>query len=216
MKWFSQNRPDLAILVSGWLKKNKEGKYLISILNGDRMRMILDRMLDEKEFLSEYGIRSLSKYHLDNPYKFSSNGNSFSIQYVAGESNTDMYGGNSNWRGPVWLPFNFLIIETLRRFHLYYGDDFKVECPTGSGRYMNLSRVADELGTRLATIFVKDKNGKRAVFGDDEKLQSDPHFNNHILFHEYFHGDTGKGLGASHQTGWTGLIIRYLSGAERA
>ncbi|TAL47098.1 MAG: glucosidase [Chitinophagaceae bacterium] len=210
LKWFSQNRPDLAGLVSGWLKKNKEGKHLISILNSDRMKKILKRMLDEKEFLSEYGVRSLSKYHLDNPYLFSANGNSFAIQYVPGESNTDMYGGNSNWRGPVWLPFNFLIIETLRRFHLYHGDDFKVECPTGSGRYMNLSQVADELGKRLATIFVKDKNGNRAVFGNDEQLQADPHFSDYILFHEYFHGDSGKGLGASHQTGWTGLIIRYL------
>ena len=214
MKWFSQNRPDLANLVFGWLGKNQQGKHLVSILNSDRMRLILKHMLDENEFLSEYGIRSLSRYHLDHPYCFKINGDSLHIQYSPGESDNNIYGGNSNWRGPVWIPFNFLIVETLRRFHEYYGNDFKVECPTGSGNYMNLGQVANELGRRLAGIFLKDKNGKRAVFGNNEKLQNDPNFNDYVLFHEYFHGDNGKGLGASHQTGWTGLIIRYLAGTN--
>jgi hypothetical protein len=210
MKWFHQNRPELAALVEGWKEKNKDGKYLISLLGKQRMKMILQRMLDENEFLGEYGIRSLSKFHLHNPYWFEANGSSSFIQYQPGESDSPVFGGNSNWRGPVWMPLNFLIIECLRRFHIYYGDDFKTEFPAGSGNHLNLGQVADELGNRVARLFLKDKNGKRAVFGDDEILQSNHGFNDNILFYEYFHGDTGKGLGASHQTGWTGLIIRYL------
>jgi hypothetical protein len=216
IKWFEQNRPDLANIVFHWQEKNQDGKHLISMLNRDRMKMILSRMLDENEFLSEYGIRSLSKHYLENPYHFAINGDRLNIQYAPGESDNHMYGGNSNWRGPVWIPINFLIIETLRRFHEYYGNDFKAEFPTGSGKFLNLKEIANELGSRLAKIFLKNKEGKRAVFGSDEQLQSDSNFIDNILFHEYFHGDTGKGLGASHQTGWTGLIIRYLSGVEAA
>lgn len=210
MKWFDQNRPDLAALVSNWREKNEQGKHLISLLRKDRMQLILQHMLDEHEFLSDYGIRSLSKFHQQHPYWFEANGNSFHIQYQPGESDSSVFGGNSNWRGPVWMPLNFLIIENLRRFHEYYGDDFTIEFPTGSGQVMHLGQVADELGNRVAKLFLKDENGKRAVFGNDALLQSAPGFNDNILFYEYFHGDTGKGLGASHQTGWTGLIIRYL------
>ena len=215
MKWFDQNRPDLAALISNWREKNDEGKHLISLLRKDRMQMILKRMLDENEFLSDHGIRSLSKFHLDHPYRFEANGSSFLIQYQPGESDSPVFGGNSNWRGPVWMPLNFLIIECLRRFHIYYGDDFKAEFPTGSGNYLNLGQVADELGKRVAKIFLKDNTGKRAVFGNDPVLQANHGFNDNILFYEYFHGDTGKGLGASHQTGWTGLVIRYLMDKHR-
>jgi hypothetical protein len=209
MKWFRENRPELAGLVSRWEEKNKDGKQLVSLLRKHRLEIIVKRMLDEKEFLSDYGIRSLSKYHLEHPFIFNEN---LAVQYTPGESTSEMFGGNSNWRGPIWMPINFLIIESLLRFHEFYGDDFSVECPTGSGNYLNLEEVADELGRRVASIFLKDKNGRRAVFGENELLQSDANFKDYVLFHEYFHGDNGKGLGASHQTGWTGLIVRYLMG----
>ena len=210
LDWFLSYRPDLASLVSRWQEKSDNEKHLLSLLRGHRMKKILQRMLDENEFLSAFGIRALSKYYKDHPYQVSYNGNSFSVQYEPGESTTGFFGGNSNWRGPVWMPVNYLIIESLQRFHYYYGDDFKVECPTGSGQYLSLNEVADELTDRLAKIFLINAEGRRTVFGDNEKLQTDPYFKNYILFHEYFHGDTGKGLGASHQTGWTGLIARLL------
>ncbi len=208
MKWFQENRPDLAHLVSRWEEKNKNGKHLVSLLRKHRLEMIVIRLLDEKEFLSDYGIRSLSKYHLEHPFVFEK----LEVKYTPGESTSGMFGGNSNWRGPIWMPLNFLIIESLRRFHEYYGDDFSVECPAGSGNRLNLSQVADELGRRIASIFLKDKDGKRPVFGDSQLFQTNPDFNDYILFYEYFNGDNGKGLGASHQTGWTGLIVRYLVG----
>lgn len=210
LDWFLSYRPDLASLVSRWQEKSDNEKHLLSLLRGHRMKKILQRMLDENEFLSAFGIRALSKYYKDHPYQVSYNGNSFSVQYEPGESTTGFFGGNSNWRGPVWMPVNYLIIESLQRFHYYYGDDFKVECPTGSGQYLSLNEVADELTDRLAKIFLINAEGRRTVIGDNEKLQTDPYFKNYILFHEYFHGDTGKGLGASHQTGWTGLIARLL------
>ena len=174
------------------------------------MTRILKRVLDPNEFFSDYGIRALSKYHLEHPYHFEIDGQTETVRYTPGESDSNLFGGNSNWRGPIWMPLNFLIIESLQRYHLYYGNDFKVECPTGSGKYLNLNEVADEITRRLNRIFLKDDQGRRPVFGNVEKFQKDPHFRDYILFHEYFHGDLGMGLGSSHQTGWTGLIARLL------
>ncbi|HXB42995.1 MAG TPA: hypothetical protein VNV85_03020 [Puia sp.] len=210
MKWFLENRPDLANLVSRWHEKGAEEKHLLSLLRGHRMKRILNRMLDETEFLSDYGIRSLSKFHEQNPYHLNIDGKILSIQYTPGESTIPLFGGNSNWRGPVWMPVNFLIIESLQRFHHYYGDDFKVEYPTHSGLYLSLNEIAAELTKRLAKLFLQDEHGKRAIFGNNDKLQYDPNFNNYILFYEYFHADKGSGVGASHQTGWTGLIAKLL------
>ncbi len=208
------DKPELANLVSRWNIQGKDEKHLLSLLRGHRVKKILERMLDENEFLSNFGVRAVSKYHQDNPYELLVDGIKLSISYVPGESNTNLFGGNSNWRGPVWMPVNFLIIESLQRFHFYYGDDFKVECPKGSGNMLSLNEVADELSKRLVKIFLRDKNGNRPAFGACEKLQKDPNFNNYLLFSEYFHGDTGRGLGASHQTGWTGLVARLLRPRE--
>lgn len=207
MKWFYDNRPDLSALVSRWYEPNGKGMRLVSLLRGYRMKMLLRRMLDENEFLSDYGIRSVSKYHAAHPYSINLNGEDFSIKYLPAESDSGLFGGNSNWRGPIWFPINYLLIESLQRFYHYYGDDFKVEFPTGSGNFLNLNQVAVEIRNRLARIFFRDDKGKRAVFGAYDKLQNDTEFKDHILFHEYFDGDTGKGLGASHQTGWTGLVV---------
>jgi len=182
----------------------------LSLLRGHRMKCLLRRMLDETEFLSDHGVRSLSRHHGDHPYAFDMDGQHFTIAYEPGESTSDIFGGNSNWRGPVWLPINYLIIESLQKFHHYYGDDFKVECPTHSGRFITILEVAQELTRRLARIFLRDDRGRRAVFGTCAKFQSDEHFRDYIPFHEYFHGDTGRGIGASHQTGWTGLIAKLL------
>jgi Glycosyl hydrolase family 63 C-terminal domain len=179
---------------------------IIALLNPQRLRRILTRMLDENEFLSPYGIRSLSKYHRENPYVFNVGGQEHRVDYLPTESNTGLFGGNSNWRGPVWVPVNALIIRSLMSFYAYYGDNFKIECPTGSGRLMNLFEVAREIVDRLRKIFLRDEQGRRPVYGGTEKFQSDPHWRDNILFYEYFHGDNGAGLGASHQTGWTGLI----------
>ncbi len=210
MKWFTDNRPDLASLVSRWNEKNAQGKHLLSLLRGYRMKSLLRYMLDENEFLSPYGIRSVSKYHLDNPYRVQVDGHEFSVKYLPAESDSGLFGGNSNWRGPVWVPINYLIIDSLHRFYQYYGDDYKVECPTNSGVFMNLKEVADNLYYRLLKIFLRDENGKRAVFGHYDKMQFDRQFKDYILFHEYFDGDNGRGVGASHQTGWTGLIANCL------
>ncbi|MBS1599443.1 MAG: glucosidase [Bacteroidetes bacterium] len=210
LKWFLDNRPDLASLVSRWQEKNSGEKHLLSLLRGHRMKKILQRMLDESEFFSNYGIRAISKFHESNPYEFWVDGNCSSVRYTPGESDTSLFGGNSNWRGPIWMPVNYLLVESLQQFHFYYGDDFKVECPTGSGIFLTLEEVADEISKRLAGLFLRDKNGKRAILGDYEKLQQDPHFSDYILFYEYFHGDSGRGVGASHQTGWTGLVAKLL------
>jgi hypothetical protein len=210
MKWFADNRPDLASLVSRWNEKNAQGKHLLSLLRGYRMKSLLRYMLDENEFLSEYGIRSVSKYHLNSPYRVVVDGHEFSVKYLPAESDSGLFGGNSNWRGPIWIPINYLIIDSLHRFYQYYGDDYKVECPTNSGNFMNLKEVADNLYYRLLKIFLRDENGKRAVFGHYDKMQFDPEFKDYILFHEYFDGDSGRGVGASHQTGWTGLIANCL------
>ena len=210
MKWFADNRPDLASLVSRWNEKNSQGKHLLSLLRGYRMKSLLKYMLDDNEFLSDHGIRSVSKYHLNNPYSVAVDGHQFSIKYTPAESDSGLFGGNSNWRGPIWIPINYLIIDSLHRFYQYYGDDYKVECPTNSGQFMNLKEVADNLYYRLLKIFLKDENGRRPVYGDYDKLQTDPNFKDYILFHEYFDGDNGRGIGASHQTGWTGLIANCL------
>ena len=210
LKWFAENRPDLASLVSRWNETKSTGKHLVSLLRGFRMKSLLRYMLDENEFLSEYGIRSVSKYHLNNPYHANINGTDFGIKYTPAESDSGLFGGNSNWRGPIWLPMNYLLIESLQKFHEYYGDDYKIECPTHSGNFMNLKEIANDLYRRISNIFLKNEEGKRAVFGKSEKMQNDPEFKDYILFHEYFDGDNGRGVGASHQTGWTGLIANCL------
>jgi len=183
---------------------------LLALVNPERLRRILSKMLDENEFLSPYGIRSLSKFHERHPYVFHAGGQEHRVDYLPAESNTGMFGGNSNWRGPVWMPVNVLLIRALLQFYLYYGDNFKVECPTGSGRMMNLFEVAKEIADRLTRIFLRDEHGRRPVYGGTEKFQIDPHWRDHILFYEYFHGDNGAGLGASHQTGWTGLVAKAI------
>ena len=171
---------------------------------------MLAKMLDEQEFLSPYGLRSVSRYHADHPYVISAGGQVSQVSYLPAESDSGLFGGNSNWRGPVWMPVNVLIIRALLRYHEYYGDEFTVECPTGSGRYMNLFQVAEELARRLTAIFVRDAQGRRPVYGGTRKFQEDPHWRDYLSFHEYFHGDNGAGLGASHQTGWTGVIARLM------
>jgi hypothetical protein len=183
---------------------------ILALVNPERLRRILSKMLDEDEFLSPYGIRSLSKFHLNNPFVFHVHGQEYRVDYLPAESNTGMFGGNSNWRGPIWMPVNIMIIRALLNFYLYYGDNFKIECPTGSGRLMNLFEVAKEISDRLTGIFLRDKDGKRAVYGGSEKFQNDPLWRDHFLFYEYFHGDNGAGLGASHQTGWTGLVAKLI------
>jgi hypothetical protein len=183
---------------------------IMAMVTPERLRRILAKMLDENEFLGPYGIRSLSKFHQQHPYVFYVGGQEYRVDYLPAESNTGMFGGNSNWRGPVWMPVNALIIRSLLQFYLYYGDNFKVECPTGSGRMMNLFEVAKEISDRLTRTFLRDGYGRRPVYGGTEKFQSDPHWRDHILFYEYFHGDNGAGLGASHQTGWTGLVAKFI------
>jgi len=183
---------------------------ILALVNPERLRRILTKMLDENEFLSPYGIRSLSKFHEQHPYVFHADGSEYRVDYLPAESNTGMFGGNSNWRGPIWMPVNVLILRALLNFYLYYGDSFKIECPTGSGKMMNLFEVSKEIGGRLIRIFTRDEHGRRPVYGGSEKFQSDPHWRDHILFYEYFHGDNGAGLGASHQTGWTGLVAKLI------
>lgn len=209
LQWFLKYRPDLANLISRWTEKGRGERHLLSLLRGHRMKKLLKRMLDETEFLSEYGVRALSKQHLNNPYVLRSNGGEFTIKYTPGESDTTLFGGNSNWRGPIWFPVNYLLIESLQRFHHYYGDDFKVEHPTGSGKYLTLRQIADDLSERLIRIFTRDNN-RRAVFGNCDLLQTDQHFRDYIYFYEYFHGDNGRGVGATHQTGWTGLVAKLI------
>jgi hypothetical protein len=211
MEWFLKHRPDLAKLVSRWYEGGIEDKHLLSLLRGHRMKRLLSRAFDQTEFLSPYGIRSLSKKYENNPYYIDGESPGEAIHYLPGESDSAMYGGNSNWRGPIWFPMNFLIIESLRKFHFFYTDDFRIEYPTASGKYISLKEAGTALACRLLSIFMKDKDGKRPVYGTNQKLQTDPFFNQYFLFHEYFHGDNGKGLGASHQTGWTGLIANLIT-----
>jgi hypothetical protein len=209
MTWLLANRPKLAALVSHWEEPGKGATRLLSLLRGHRLKRLLVRMLDTNEFLSDYGIRSLSRVYLDKPYVFRET--DIMVRYQAAESQTDLFGGNSNWRGPIWMPVNFLIIESLQRFHHYFGEDFKVEYPTNSGQFITLLEVANALTARLTRLFLRDpETGRRACFGDNETLQQDPNFQDYLLFNEYFNGDNGHGLGASHQTGWTGLIAKLL------
>jgi len=210
MEWFFAYRPDLTASCASMTRQGRDERLLFSIVKPDQLKRLLKYMLDETEFLSPYGLRSLSRYHRDHPYETHAQGLNYLLDYEPGESRTGMFGGNSNWRGPVWFPGNYLIIESLRRYHQYFGDDFRVECPTGSGNLMTLLEVSRELARRLCRIFLPDAQGRRPVFGGSEIFRNDPHWKDLLLFHEYFHGDTGAGLGASHQTGWTGLVAKLL------
>jgi len=183
---------------------------ILALVNRERLRQILTKMLDENEFLGPHGIRALSKFHEKNPYMFHVNGQEFRVEYLPAESDSGMFGGNSNWRGPVWMPVNVVIIRALLNYYLYYGDNFKIECPTGSGKMMNLFEVAKEIAERLSSTFLRNEKGKRPVYGETEKFQNDPHWRDLILFFEYFHGDNGAGIGASHQTGWTGVVAKII------
>jgi hypothetical protein len=209
LRWFLAYRPDLARLVARWSEPGKSDLRLLALLRGSRMKRVLARMLDETEFLSEHGVRALSRVHDAQPYDFTRGGVHTRVRYQPGESDSGLFGGNSNWRGPVWFPVNHLIIESLRKFQRYYGDDFRVECPTGSGRFLSLGEVADELAARLARLFLRDASGELPIYRGTA-LARDPHWVEHCLFYEYFHGDSGRGVGASHQTGWTGLIALLL------
>src|SRR5438477_751567 len=195
-----------SIHVPGSGERGIAGRSMLALVSEERLRRILSRMLDEDEFLSPYGIRALSRYHADHPYVLSAYGEEHWVRYLPAESDTGMSGGNSNWRGPIWMPVNVLLIRALLQYYLYFGDSFKIECPTGSGHVMNLFEVAREIANRLARIFLRDDAGRRPVFGGAEKFQIDPYWRDHLLFYEYFHGDNGAGIGASHQTGWTGLV----------
>ena len=183
---------------------------IAALVNPERLRRILSRMLDEHEFLSPYGIRALSRYHAEHPYLFTVHGQEYRVNYLPAESDTGMFGGNSNWRGPIWMPVNALLIRALMSFYLYYGDTFTIECPTGSGTVMNLFEVARDIAHRLTRIFLRDASGRRPVYGGTEKFQTDPQWKDYLLFYEYFHGDNGAGLGASHQTGWTGVVAKLI------
>jgi hypothetical protein len=210
IRWFLASRPEIRSAIHDPMKPGVAGRRLGSILDETKLRRVLEKMLDEGEFLSRFGIRSLSRYHADHPYVVQAGGREYRVSYLPAESDTGMFGGNSNWRGPIWMPVNALIIRALLQYHLYYGDDFTVECPTGSGRRMTLYQVAEEIARRLGCIFLRDERGRRPVYGGTRKFQEDPHWRDHILFYEYFHGDNGAGLGASHQTGWTGGIARIM------
>jgi hypothetical protein len=210
MRRFLSARPEIQGTIHEIQRPGVGGRLMTSILDEMKLRRVLDKMLDENEFLGEFGIRSLSRFHAEHPFVFHASGQEYRVSYLPGESDTGMFGGNSNWRGPIWMPVNGLIIRALLQYYLYYGDDFKVECPTGSGRLMTLYEVAEELSRRLANIFLKDEHGRRPVYGGTQKFQEDPHWRDLILFYEYFHGDNGAGLGASHQTGWTGLVARMM------
>jgi hypothetical protein len=186
------------------------GRRLLAVFNRQKLRRILERLLDESDFLSPFGIRSLSRHHGEHPYIFSVDGHPHRVDYEPAESSTGLFGGNSNWRGPIWMPVNALLVQSLRKLYSYYGDEFTVECPKGSGRQLSLWDVADEIARRVCDIFLPDASGRRPVYGGTEKFQRDPHWRDLVLFYEYFHGDNGAGLGASHQTGWTGLIAWLL------
>jgi len=210
LEWFIDHRPDLTAGVACMRTPGEKGRRLFSVVSPDRLRRILQRMLDEEAFLSPYGIRSVSREHHREPYVLRACGMSYSVRYEPGESSTGLFGGNSNWRGPIWFPVNYLLIESLQKFHHYLGDHFTVEYPAHSGRQASLKKVAQDLSWRLSRIFLRDADGRRPVFGGHPKLNTDPHFRELIPFHEYFHGDDGSGIGASHQTGWTALVAKLL------
>ncbi|MEA5467462.1 MGH1-like glycoside hydrolase domain-containing protein [Spirulina sp. 06S082] len=218
LEWFIENRDDLKCNVANMAELGAHERRLLALaqvtrgdyVSGDRFRCIISKLLDESEFFGDYGIRALSRYHADDPYNFYVGGQDYRVDYEPAESSTGLFGGNSNWRGPVWMPVNYLLIESLQKFHHYLGDDFKVECPTGSGNWLTLWEVATEMSERLIRIFTKDESGRRPLYGATEKFQNDPYWKDLILFNEYFHGDNGAGIGANHQTGWTGLIAKLI------
>jgi hypothetical protein len=210
MEWFIENRPDLTGNVACMRTPGQGERRLLAVVDRDKLRRVLRLMLDESEFLSPHGVRSVSQYHKGHPYVLHVGGMEHRVDYEPAESSTGLFGGNSNWRGPVWFPVNYLLIESLQKFHHYLGEDFRVECPVGSGLMLNLGEAAAELSRRLSHIFLRDEGERRPVYGDSEKFQRDPHWRDLVLFYEYFHGDTGAGVGASHQTGWTGLVAKLL------
>jgi hypothetical protein len=210
MQWFIENRPELSNHIETETTPDSQVRRFLSLVNRRQLRRVLKYMLDEQEFLSPHGVRALSRFHKEHPYSLHMNGVEHRVDYEPAESTTGLFGGNSNWRGPVWFPINFLLIESLQKFHHYLGDDFLVECPTGSGKMMTLWEVAEELSHRLTRIFLRGRDGRRPLYGDTEKFQTDPHWRDLILFYEYFHGDNGAGIGASHQTGWTALIAKLM------
>jgi mannosylglycerate hydrolase MGH1-like protein len=210
LEWFIENRPDLCDHVASMDEPGHGKRRLLAIVDDERLRRVLSVMLDESEFLSAYGVRGLSRVHRDNPYRLGVNGSEYHVAYEPGESSTTLFGGNSNWRGPIWFPINYLLIEALQKFHHYYGDAFTIECPTGSGQMLTLWEVAAELSRRLSRIFLLGDGSTRPVNGSLEPFRTDPHWRDLVLFYEYFHGDTGAGLGASHQTGWTALVAKLL------
>ena len=212
MQWFLTHRTDLKDYIAHMEVSQVDGhdRRLLALPCTNRLRRALDYLLDEDEFLSPYGIRSMSKHYQDHPYMLHERGRQFTVRYSPGDSETGMFGGNSNWRGPVWFPLNYLLLEALERYHHFYGDSFQVEFPTRSGQMMNLDQVADEFGQRLLKLFLPDADGRRPCFGHEMIWTNDPHWRKLLLFHEFFHGDTGRGLGANHQTGWTALVARLL------
>ena len=210
MMWFIENRPEFSQHIEKQIAEDGHERWFLSLVNRDRLPKVLRYMLDEAEFLGPHGIRAVSRHHLENPYVLHAGGTEHRVDYEPAESSTGLFGGNSNWRGPVWFPVNFLLIESLQKFHFFLGEEFKVEFPYGSGQHENLWHVAGEVSRRLTHIFLRDEGGRRPVFGGSEKFQSDPHWQDHVLFYEYFHGDNGAGIGASHQTGWTGLVAKLI------
>ncbi|MBI3976585.1 MAG: glucosidase, partial [Chloroflexi bacterium] len=212
LEWFREHRAHLLTKIAPLTETGAHGHYHLSILPREKLVRVLARLFDPAEFLSDYGLRSLSRYHADHPFDFHHDGQVYTIRYEPGESRSGLFGGNSNWRGPIWFPINYLIIEALRKYHHHYGDSLTVEVPRGSGRRLTLGAAADELSRRLMRIFLRDEKagGRRPVFGDETYFQTDRHWRDHVLFHEYFHGDHGAGLGASHQTGWTALVAKLI------
>ena len=209
-RWFLKHRQDLAAHISYMEREGKSGLRLLAIPSKERLERVLRYVLDEKEFLSPFGVRSLSRVYKDRPFKLSVSGVEYTVAYEPGESRTRLFGGNSNWRGPVWLPLNYILIEALQRYHLFYGEGFKMEFPTGSGNLLNLDQIATQIAKRMLTLFVRNAGGRRAALGMEKRFVDDPYWRDYLWFHEYFHGDTGQGLGASHQTGWTVLITRLV------
>jgi hypothetical protein len=217
--WFMENRPYLPRLIASWQDvKGEQGQsvYMLALVRGSRLSSVLKWLLDPQEFLSDYGIRSLSKHYAANPYELHMPNGDFSVQYDPAESSTGAFGGNSNWRGPVWFPINYLLVEALEKYHQFYGEELQVEDPTGSGKNLNLDQVAIELSRRLVSIFLRNEQGYRPVFGTNTTYQNDPNWRDHILYYEYYHGDNGRGVGASHQTGWTALVANMLERAGKA
>ena len=209
-RWFEENRPEMLCEVADLNAPGMGNRILLALVSKRKLEQIMEKMLDETQFLSSFGIRSVSKLLSTHPFSIKLGNKECTLDYEPAESTTNLFGGNSNWRGPIWFPLNYLLIESLQKFDYYYGDSLKVECPTGSGNKMNLWEVSAEISHRMINIFLKDENGRRPVYGEIKKLQEDPHWRDYVYFHEYFHGDNGSGLGASHQTGWTGIVAKMI------